>query len=134
MNFTARTAAIGITAVVALTAGLLAVAPAASAQDDRPCVSRVEFRAAPGMSYMNTKTNPGRALDRKQLEEFWGVSGLGVVDPRYSGRHSTMWMYPICGYSFSDAQVWVIIDHRSGPATLAMRWREPGAMSNGHQE
>jgi len=117
-----------------LSAATLVVAAPSQAEDQRPCVSRVEFRHVPGLTYVNGRTNPGKALTRHQLEEFWDVQGLGRIDHDLSGPASTLWVYPICAYSIHDARVWVVTTGRDGTANIAMRWYDPNTTPNGHQE
>ena len=114
-----------------LTATVLALIPAgANAEDRRPCVSKVEYREAPGA--IRVVMRGQTALDRRALERFWDVRGLGVVDPESSDARSTLWMYPACGYSFDEAQVWVVTTGRNGAADVMARWVAPWATRHGH--
>lgn len=76
--------------VVAAVAGAtLMSAPApASAEDHRPCVSKVEFHGAKGYS-------------KAETERRWDVSGLGVL--RDVVAFGVAWVYPRCGYSIDEA-------------------------------
>lgn len=118
-------------AFVAALAGLsLMAAPASNAEDQRPCVSREEYRAAPALHIAMRGTS---ALDRRQLEKFWDVEGLGVIDPDLTDARSTFWMYPACGYSFDEAQIWVITTGRNGAADVMSRYVARGATLHGHE-
>lgn len=92
----------------ALTGSLLAISPAAHAEDQRPCVSWAEYDAVP--------VNADRVL----LEKLWDVRGRGVKvafdalpedsltvnhDKHFQGRSATHYLYRFCGYSRADAVV-----------------------------
>lgn len=106
-----------IVALVAALGGLVVTAPAASATelDNRPCVAKVEYQAAPQMA----------GWSRARVEERWEVTGMGrYVDVSSLGP---MWIYPRCGYSFPgeawygaafDGGLWMIAAWMADGATL----------------
>lgn len=116
---------------VALLGALLAPTSGADAQDRRPCVSKVEVKDSPPAIRIRGAHSP-RTPTRAELEELWDVSGLGVRDPALDGQVQVGFTYPACGYSFSEAQVWVIYNRSSHQALAIHRYVEPGATSRGH--
>ena len=42
-------------------------------------------------------------------------------------------MYPACGYSFDEAQIWVITTGRNGAADVMSRYVARGATLHGHE-
>lgn len=93
-----------------MAAGLLA-APPAHAEDQRPCVSRVEWHNLPD----------GR---RPAIEKFWDVEGLGYIDEEYSLKHWALWIYPVCGYPKGKGQIWIFFNRDHEQQGYSFRYVE----------
>lgn len=102
--------------------GTAALAGPASAEDIRPCVSKVEYREA-GKQIHLPSAGPRRTQLRSELEAQWEVTGMGHRDPDLSGRYIVGYDYPACGYSAKDAQVWVIYNRSSHQVGAIYWWR-----------
>jgi hypothetical protein len=119
---------IGASTVKHLTASILAAtgiaatflaAPSATAADQRPCVSKVEFQSV-------------SSVPKHELEARWEVAGLGRRG-QVLGLDGTAWQitkYPRCGYSTDEA--WYGVNYRHGVAFGVTSWRAASATPHGH--
>lgn len=107
------------------------LAAPASAEDQRPCVSKVEWNGIVG-------ANRGENLTRHQVEERWDVAGLGwstYVQWFSDGDRDYVMAYPRCGYSRSEG--WYGAAYRLEPDETSriwsiVSWRDPDAKLHGH--
>lgn len=126
-----RLTVLAATAAASLVLGTTATA---ASEDQRPCVSRVEYWSA------NTApdTRPG-------IEDRWEVAGLGTdLDlalylPWANGPAYEAVAYPRCAYSFDQAWYGVLYKTpATGPAAghqvplLILQWHQLGATPHGH--
>lgn len=111
---------------LACVAALLGFAPSAHAQDQRPCVSKREYWGLHGGDFAIAKP-PAHGLTRAYVERRWDVTGVGRQDLALTDKRRIGYDYPVCGYSFSHAQVWAVYDRGTGFMTADLRWIEPGA-------
>ena len=116
-----------------LSASLLVAAPA-HAEDQRPCVSRTEYR---GTQFDQT---------RRELEARWEVTGMGVPSETAwvtlpNGVSYPIIEYPACGYSRAEAYVGAdygpIYSIRVNPLDREVvgveRWMDYGATLHGRE-
>lgn len=107
----------------ALVAVGIATAAPASAQDQRPCVSKVEYRGVDGAGVVPT---------RDFLEDRWEVANHALHMPQYDTRGFYVLAYKACGYNIREAQVLVRYRLSDDVATAAQRYVRPKATSHGH--
>lgn len=86
---------IRLAVLAAATLTALVTAPAAHAEDQRPCVSLREFRG----------TDMQHAITRGELEMRWDVRGLGQPVANASGPQ---WNYRACGFGTNEVQVSIV--------------------------
>jgi hypothetical protein len=98
--------------------------------DHRPCVSVMEYRAIDNVMKYRGET---KAPTRPQLEETLEVRHLGVINPEGSGENYSMWVYPVCGYSIDEAQMWLIADNNyRAEVDIIDLYIATNATTNGH--
>jgi hypothetical protein len=82
--------------------------------DQRPCVSRREFRGA-------------KRWDRTEIERRWEVKGLGKrLEVAVVG---IAMVYPRCGYTTDEA--WYGVAYSDGHAMIYAEWKNPEATLHG---
>lgn len=110
-----RLTATVVTAGIGVLAGMIAgLSSPANAEDQRPCVSRVEFLGNP----------PDTGITRPELEARWDVSGLGYIDREFSTDAENLWVYPAC--DITGGEVWAFI-RRSDHTYTGGYWYRPSA-------